>query len=148
MGEPASYENPFVSANTLETQALTELYLNGNPKLKESYDGPKKQSQNFWDTGAVEREGGFVMCPPAGYRGWCEDGVHRFHFENGTLERETNFRLGRREGMSKSWWENGKPASVESFADDKLAKAKRWDKDGRQVSDDEFEADGSRKVKR
>jgi len=127
---------------------MNEFYLNGNPKLKESYDGPTKQSQHFWDTGAIRRAGVFVMCLPAGYGGWCEDGVHRFEFENGTPEREISFRLGRREGTSKSWWENGKPTSVESFADDKLIAAKRWDKEGRLVSDDEFEADGSRKLRR
>lgn len=131
-----------------ERKQVTELYLNGNPKLKESYDGANMKGQTFWDTGAVKSEGAFVRCPPQAYRAWCEDGVHRVHFENGSLESETNFRLGRREGVAKSWWENGKPAAVETFFDDKLTKAKRWDKDGKLLSDDEFEADGSRKVKR
>ena len=132
-----------------ELKQLTELYLNGNPKLKENYDGrKKKQSKTFWDTGPVSSEGGFVMCDNGGYRDWCEEGVHRSYFENGASKREMNFRLGRREGTGKSWWKNGKPASVESYVDDRLTTAKRWDENGKLVSDEEFEADGSRKIKR
>jgi antitoxin component YwqK of YwqJK toxin-antitoxin module len=132
-----------------ELKQLTEFYLNGNPKLKENYDGPKKkQSKTFWDTGRTSGEGEFVVCDNDGYRDWCEEGVHRSFFENGAQEQEMNFRRGRREGTGKSWWKNGKPASVESFADDRLTKAKRWDEDGKLVSDEEFEADGSRKIKR
>ncbi len=132
-----------------ELKQLTEFYLNGNPKLKENYDGPKKkQSKTFWDTGRTSGEGEFVMCDNDGYRRWCEEGAHRSYFENGAPKQEMNFRLGRREGTWRSWWKNGKPASVESFADDRLTKAKRWDEDGKLVSDEEFEADGSRKIKR
>ena len=132
-----------------ELKQLTEFYLNGNPKLKENYDGPKKkQSKTFWDTGRTSGEGEFVVCDNGGYRDWCEEGVHRSFFENGAQKQEMNFRRGRREGTGKSWWKNGKPASVESFADDRLTKAKRWDEDGKLVSDEEFEADGSRKIKR
>ena len=132
-----------------ELKQLTEFYLNGNPKLKENYDGrKKKQSKTFWDTGPVSSEGGFVMCDHGGYRDWCEEGVHRSYFENGAPKREMNFRLGRREGTGKSWWKNGKPASVESYVDDRLTTAKRWDENGKLASDEEFEADGSRKIKR
>ena len=132
-----------------ELRQSTEFYLNGNPRLKEDYDGPKKKrSKTFWDTGRVSDEGEFVACSNSGYRDWCEDGVHRSYFENGALKRETNFRLGQREGTSRSWWPNGKAASVESFVDDRLTKAKRWDDGGKVLSDEEFEADGSRKIKR
>jgi antitoxin component YwqK of YwqJK toxin-antitoxin module len=37
---------------------------------------------------------------------------------------------------------------VESHTDDRLTKAKRWDENGKLVADEEFEADGSRKLKR
>jgi antitoxin component YwqK of YwqJK toxin-antitoxin module len=49
--------------------------------------------------------------------------------------------------VRKTWWEKGKPASIEEWAEGRPTKAKRWDKDGKLISDDEFEADGSRKVK-
>jgi antitoxin component YwqK of YwqJK toxin-antitoxin module len=136
-----------------EVKQVTELYLNGNPKLKESYDGPKKkQVKAFWDTGKVSEEGELVLCESTSwgyrYRDWCEEGVHRSYFESGAREAEVSFHLGKRQGPSQSWWENGKPESVEAYADDKLTRAKRWDKDGKLLSDDEFEADGSRKLKR
>jgi antitoxin component YwqK of YwqJK toxin-antitoxin module len=136
-----------------EMKQLTELYLNGNPKLKETYDTPKKkQVQAFWDTGKVSEEGAFVLCESTSwgyrYRDWCEEGVHKSYFESGGRQAEVSFRLGKRHGPSQSWWENGKPESVEAYADDKLTRAKRWDKDGKLLSDDEFEADGSRKIKR
>jgi len=132
---------------------VTELYLNGNPSLKETYANPKKkQVQAYWDTGKVRQEGAFLVCESTSYgysyRDWCEDGVHKSYFESGAREAEVTFRLGKRQGPSQSWWENGKPESVEAYADDKLTRAKRWDKDGKLLSDDEFEADGSRKLKR
>ncbi len=135
-----------------EMKQLTELYLNGNPKLKESYDNPKKKRmQAFWDTGKVSRDGALVICESTSYgyrrRDFCEDGVHKSFYEDGAPESEVSYRLGKREGTCRTWWKNGKPDSVEEYADDKLIKAKRWDKDGKLVSDDEFEADGSRKLK-
>jgi antitoxin component YwqK of YwqJK toxin-antitoxin module len=74
--------------------------------------------------------------------------VHRSYFENGALKQEMSFRLGKREGTSTLWWPNGKTAMVESHTDDRLTKAKRWDENGKLVADEEFEADGSRKLKR
>jgi len=128
---------------------LTEFYFNGNPKLKENYDSPeKKQSKSFWDTGHVSQEGEFAWCPSDDHRDWCENGVHRSYFENGALKQEMSFRLGKREGTSTLWWPNGKTAMVESHTDDRLTKAKRWDENGKLVADEEFEADGSRKLKR
>jgi antitoxin component YwqK of YwqJK toxin-antitoxin module len=136
-----------------EKKAVTELYLNGNPRLKETYDEPKKKRvQTFWDTGKVSRDGALVTCESArwGYlhRGWCEDGVHKSFYEDGAPQSEVTYRLGSRHGASRSWWQDGKPESVEVYADDKLTAAKRWDKDGKLMSDDEFEADGSRKLRR
>ena len=140
-----------------QMKEVTERYLNGNPKLVESYDGPKngpkkKRMKAFWDTGKVSREGELVSCEGGDayyrYRDWCEDGVHRTYYETGAHATEQTFRIGKRQGPSKSWWENGQPAAVEDYADDKRTRAKTWDKDGKLLSDDEFEADGSRKLKR
>lgn len=134
-------------------QQLTDFYLNGNPELKEIHDGPrKKQFKTFWDTGKVSGEGQVALCQPGTYgsRGneWCEEGAWKRYFEDGTPREELTFRAGRRQGPRHTWWENGKPAAVEEYRDDRLTRAKRWDKDGKLLSDDEFEADGSRKLKR
>ncbi len=136
-----------------EMKQLTEIYLNGNPRLKEIYETPKKkQVKAFWDTGKVSQEGTQVACEGGDfgyrYRDWCEDGVQRSYFESGARRAEVSFRVGVRQGPSQSWWPDGKPESVEAYADDKLTRAKRWDKDGKLASDEEFEADGSRKLKR
>jgi antitoxin component YwqK of YwqJK toxin-antitoxin module len=131
---------------------LTDFYLNGNPQLKESYDSPtRKHAQGFWDTGKISQEGELAICDTDvygyHYRDWCAEGVHRAYFEDGKPAEETSFRRGQRQGTSKTWWENGRPASVEEYRDDTLTKAKCWDKDGKLLSDDEFEADGSRRIR-
>ena len=136
-----------------EMVQLHEWYLNGNLKLEESYRGPKdKRVKEYWDSGKTELEGDLVLCETHDYgfvfRDWCEEGVQKSYFENGTPESEASFHLGKQQGPSKTWWENGKPASVEDWTDGRPTKAKRWDKDGKLLSDDEFEADGSRKIKR
>jgi antitoxin component YwqK of YwqJK toxin-antitoxin module len=73
--------------------------------------------------------------------------VHRSYFENGARRSEISYRMGTRQGPSLSWWENGKPETVAEYADDKMTQAKAWDRDGKLVADDQFEADGSRKIK-
>jgi antitoxin component YwqK of YwqJK toxin-antitoxin module len=74
--------------------------------------------------------------------------VWKVFFESGAPQKEETFRVGKRQGASKTWWANGKPASVEDYVDDKCTKAKRWDKDGKLAADEEYEADGSRRLKR
>jgi len=39
-------------------------------------------------------------------------------------------------------------AGVAAYADDKVTEAKTWDRDGKLVADDQFDADGSRKLRR
>jgi antitoxin component YwqK of YwqJK toxin-antitoxin module len=133
-----------------EIQQSTELYLNGNPKLEEVFDGPRrKRTKELWDSGKPAREGAWVLCDGRdGYRDWCEEGVHRSYFESGAPETETAFHLGKRQGPSRSWWKNGRPASVEDYADDRRLAAKTWGEDGKLLTDEEFEADGSRKLAR
>jgi len=136
-----------------EMTLLTDFFLNGNPKLKEVYETPKKkQVKTFWDTGKLSAEGVLVRCDVDSfgyrYRDWCEDGVYKSYFENGAPEEVATFQLGKRAGTTRTWWQNGRPASVEEYAADVLTKAKRWNEDGKLVSDDEYEPDGSRKLGR
>ncbi|HEY7373814.1 MAG TPA: hypothetical protein VIF57_16760 [Polyangia bacterium] len=132
-----------------EVKQVTELYLNGNPKLKEIYEtARRKLVTEFWDTGKVSLEGVLVPCQARSYHPWCEEGVIKTYFENGARKSEVSFRQGKRQGPSLSWWPDGKPENVDEYVDGKLTRAKAWSKDGKLVSDDEFEADGSRKIKR
>ena len=126
----------------------TERYLNGNPKLRETYPAPgRKEHTRFWDTGKRSHEGVFVPC--ARDRGpWCADGVHKTFYESGALESETTWKAGQRHGPARRLWEDGRPAEIEAYEDDVRKKSKRWDRDGKLVADEEYEADGSRKVKR
>jgi antitoxin component YwqK of YwqJK toxin-antitoxin module len=128
---------------------VTELYLNGNPKLKEIHESPKRKLiKEFWDTGKVSREGALVACDERSYRPWCEEGVHRSYFESGARRAEVSYRMGKRHGASLGWWENGRPETVAQYADDKMTETKAWDREGKLVADDQFEADGSRKIRR
>jgi antitoxin component YwqK of YwqJK toxin-antitoxin module len=136
-----------------EMLQLREWYLNGNLKLEESYRGPRsKRVKTYWDTGKAEAEGDLVVCEVSDwgfvFRDWCEDGLQKSYFESGAPESEASYHAGKRQGPSKTWWENGKQASVGEWADGRPTKEKRWDKDGKLLADDEFEADGSRKLKK
>jgi antitoxin component YwqK of YwqJK toxin-antitoxin module len=128
---------------------VTELYLNGNPKLKEIHESPKRKLvKEFWDTGKVSREGAMVACGARLYRAWCEDGVHRSYFENGARRSEVTYRMGKRDEPSLGGWDNGRRETVAAYAHDKVTEAKSWDRDGKLVADDRFEAEGSRKLRR
>ncbi|MDP8999006.1 MAG: hypothetical protein M3O46_02730 [Myxococcota bacterium] len=131
---------------------VTEWYLNGNPSLDETYEShQKKRVREFWDAGKVALEGDFVLRDNRDYgfvfRAWSPDGLIRTYYRGGGRESEITYHLGKRSGPARTWWDNGKAASVEQWLDDRPTRAKRWASDGTLVSDDEFEADGSRKIK-
>jgi len=130
-----------------ELQKKTERYLNGNPKRMETYEGSTSRLQTFWDTGGPSSDIPSVRCGQMGNQ-WCENGVAKAWFENGTPRAEITYRAGRRHGTTKCWYDTGKPMCVEEYADGKIQQRKRWDKDGNTTADDEYEADGSRKLKR
>jgi antitoxin component YwqK of YwqJK toxin-antitoxin module len=129
----------------------TELFLNGNPKLREVWESPtKKRTTEFWDTGKTRTEVSLLSCERRRYRAhdWCEEGVGKTYYEDGTLESETSWQKGERHGTHRAFWPNGKPQEVEEYKEGKLQKARRWDRDGQQTVDEEYEADGSRKLTR
>jgi antitoxin component YwqK of YwqJK toxin-antitoxin module len=130
-------------------QEVTELFLNGNPKSRETFETPdRKLMKRFWDTGKLREEGVWVSCNNGwGGRDWCPDGTFKSYFENGTPAAEESYDHGKRRGTAKTWWPDGKPQSVEEYVDDRRSKAKHWDKDGKLVLDEQYEADGSRKLR-
>lgn len=132
-----------------ELTQRTELFLNGNPKLRETFDGKDKLARTrYWDTGKVAEEGRYLRSSRGYGSGWAEEGVHKRYYESGKPESETSFVAGKRDGAHKSWWESGLPREEESWKAGTKTKAKAWDKDGKLVLDEEYEADGSRKLKR
>lgn len=130
-----------------ELRQRTERYLNGNPKRVETFDGNNGRQQHFWDNGQPRGDSPVVRCGQTGHQS-CENGLVKLYFEDGTPRAGTSFRVGKAHGVHKRWCENGKPERVEEYADGKLLKSQRWDKDGKQLADNEYEADGSRKLKR
>jgi len=133
-----------------ELKQLTEFYLNGNPKLKENYDGPKKkQSKTFWDHRSYSGEGEFVVCDNDGYRDWCEGGRASVLFRERCTGAGDELSAA---ATGRDWQELvGRTASRRRSNPSptiRLTKAKRWERGWQLVSDEEFEADGSRKIKR
>lgn len=122
----------------------TEFFLNGNQKLRESIDGDRQTLVTWFDLGAKASEAQFVRCRS----GWCEDGTSRRWFENGKLAEETRWAAGDRDGLSKSWFSDGTPQAEARWEKGVLRARKQWSDKGALVSDDEFEEDGSRKLKR
>lgn len=133
-----------------ELKQVTEFFLNGNPKLREVYDDPKTLSRTeYWDTGKTKEEGRLLSCR-RGYRprDWCEKGLQKRYYENGDRESEENYKAGKLHGTRKGWWDNGRQHEVAEFEDGKCTARKAWDSDGKLTVDEEYEADGSRKLKR
>jgi antitoxin component YwqK of YwqJK toxin-antitoxin module len=108
-----------------QLQQQTELYMNGNPRERDSFDSPtKKRHQQFWDTGKLRSEVTMLRTDGRHGQGWAEEGAGKTYFESGQLESETEWKAGTR------------------------VKTRRWGADGKLLSDEEYEADGSRKIKR
>ncbi len=124
----------------------TEYFLNGNKKLSEAFDGDVMTRTTWFDLGAKESEARFKRCQR--YSGWCEDGATRRWFENGKPAEESAWRMGQQHGVTKRWFANGTQESEERWDDGNRRARKQWDDKGALVADDEFEEDGSRKVKR
>ena len=131
-----------------QVREVTELYLNGQRKSVQRLDGERAQEQTFWDNGQLQTETKLVACREGGLhrlRGYCEHGVTRSYYEDGTRSEEAQYKLGKRHGARHAFWPNGSPAAVERYADDVLESAKRWDEAGKLIADEEYERDGSRK---
>lgn len=135
-----------------EPVSVSEYYLNGNRKSLEQYDGERGlREQTYWDNGKLRTDASLVACDDDTYhrvRGYCEQGVMRSYYEDGTKSEETQYQNGKRHGARNAFWPNGKPSAQELYANDTLQKAKRWAEDGKLVLDEEYEADGSRKLRR
>ena len=128
---------------------LTELYLNGNPKLKEIYEGPKRKlMKEFWDTGKVSREGAMVF-------------VRRALLPLLVRGRRAPVLFRKRRAPVGDQLSHGQAPGTEPElvgkrqARDRRRVRRRQDDPGQGVgqrrqagSDDQFEADGSRKIKR
>jgi antitoxin component YwqK of YwqJK toxin-antitoxin module len=135
-----------------EKSTVTEYYLNGNRKSLQQFDSERSlREQTFWDNGKLHTEATLLACKDRSYGrigGFCEQGVVRSYYEDGTKSEEAQYQQGKRHGARNAFWPNGKPAAQEQYADDTLQKAKRWKEDGKLVLDEEYEADGSRKLRR
>lgn len=135
-----------------QARARHGLYLNGNPKVVEAFTSlTEKQHTEYWELGKVKREGKLVLRSyvrwGSKYRDWLPEGAQRSYYETGALHSEETYRDGNLIGTSKQLWANGKPASIDQYSDGVRTASKRWDKTGQLIADEEFEADGSRKVK-
>ena len=133
-----------------EKRSTTEYYLNGQRKSLQQIDGEHAVEQTFWDNGKLKSEAKLVACDDGAYHavaGFCEHGVVRSFYEDGSRLEEAQFNMGKRHGTLQAFWPHEKPARLEQYVDDVLQKAKRWDESGKLIADDEYEADGSRKLR-
>jgi antitoxin component YwqK of YwqJK toxin-antitoxin module len=129
-----------------EKLTSTAFFLNGNRKEQWSRDGDRAAKRTWYDLGQLEAETAYVRCSSS--RGeWCESGVEKSWFENGKLASETAWQDGRRNGDSRTWFDDGSKRTEETWGDGRRTRLREWDQHGKQLRDDEFEADGSRKVK-
>jgi antitoxin component YwqK of YwqJK toxin-antitoxin module len=130
-----------------EMQQVTEFYLNGNTKSLITVGPEKKEVKIFWDTGKLKDEGNMLRCK-TGYSKWCKDGIEKEYYESGSMKSETNWKADKQDGTTKNWWENGRLSKVEEYDAGLLTSRKTWDKEGKLTADEQYESDGSRKLKR
>jgi antitoxin component YwqK of YwqJK toxin-antitoxin module len=124
----------------------TEFFLNGNQKARVAMDGDRQSRVTWFDLGGKQSEAQFIAC--RSWRGWCEDGTSRRWFENGKLAEETRWTAGVQDGVVKRWFDTGAQQLEERWEKGTRRTQRRWDETGTLVADDEFEDDGSRKLKR
>lgn len=123
----------------------TEFFLNGNPKLRESTEGDLQTRVTWFDVGPKQNEVQFKRCQRSR---WCEEGLARRWYENGKPEEESRWVAGQQDGVGRRWFANGQQQFEERWEKGTLRARKQWDDKGTLMADDEFEEDGSRKLKR
>ncbi|PZR15409.1 MAG: hypothetical protein DI536_08125 [Archangium gephyra] len=123
----------------------TEFFLNGNPKTRETTDGDLQTRVTWFDVGPKRSEAQFKRCQRSR---WCEEGLTRRWYENGKPEEESRWVAGEQDGVSKRWFSNGQQQSEERWEKGTRRARREWDEKGAVLADDEFEEDGSRKLKR
>lgn len=132
-----------------DVQRRTTFFLNGNKKLDDVRDGAKQSLRTeYFDLGAVSRKGTWIPCERRYERdAWCEDGLHTSFFESGKKLSEVTFKEGRKVS-AKRWYETGVLQAVEAYEKDRLSSNTSYFPDAGVASDEAFESDGSRKLKR
>ena len=133
-----------------ELKEHSEFYLNGKQKLKEIYGvRDRKQVSEYHDNGKPMNEGAFVRCKESywGYveERWCEEGLHSCWQENGQPLCEEHYSQGKLDGVSKYYEEKtGALRAEASYSKGTLKRLKKYEK-GKLTTNEEYEADGSRK---
>jgi antitoxin component YwqK of YwqJK toxin-antitoxin module len=122
-----------------------EYYENGKVRLEETSVGERWTRKEYNDDGKLCCEVPFTL--GAGYWGDVEiyDGVEKRYHENGKLWREMPYRAGNRSGTAKSYYEDGKLSGEDRYKDDRLVGRKEYDRNGKVLLAEEYNADGSRK---
>ncbi len=148
----ATFNDGFMTKETL-------YYLNGQAKrlTQKTKQGERivVASKDYFDGGQVRRAGSYLEVRQETGFGWGqfwshqdlqEDGKFLEWREDGSLQGEELWRQGKREGLSRAFFEDGKTVfREETFAENRLARVKEYDKAGKLVTHDEYFADGSRK---
>src|SRR5690606_31851379 len=104
-------------------KATMEWYLNGKPKLREVFDGDTKSLEKYYDNGQLWEKGTYLRCKLYYWDTWCHDGEFKYFREDGSLH------------------------SVEVLKKGRLHSRRAFDPKGTMILDEEYEADGSRKLK-
>ncbi len=135
------------------------FYLNGQVKrlTKKTKQDMKVfvLAKEYHDNGQLKREGTYLEVTETRHFSWGsywryedlkEQGKFQEWREDGTLAVEEKYIDGRREGLSRWFYGNGKQVEREySYENDRLVREKTYDKTGRLTAHDEYFADGSKK---
>jgi antitoxin component YwqK of YwqJK toxin-antitoxin module len=125
-------------------QQRTRFFLNGEPKLVETFPSPEVMTQvEHFDLGGVSAEGHFVRCRRGFGERWCRDGLQRRFFEDGGVAEQETFEKDQRVGLREERDFDGS-RTEERYEKGVLTWRRRFGPDGGVTLDEAYEADGSR----
>lgn len=154
-------------------------FLNGELRAETRRTNDRLQARGFWDNGKLRYEATFLIpesqrarsrpspsttfAPSrvsrnrdSRYNDWGavrgnwsdrlpRDGLEKSFHENGNPAAEVTYLQGKREGSARAWHENGRLALELTYAAERITARKEFDENGNLIKDEEYLEDGSRR---
>lgn len=90
--------------------------------------------QNYFLSGTLKSEYHLVKIPDGeGKTKYVADGKLKKWFENGKLQRENVFAVGKIVGPNLAYWENGQLRRQENYSNDKFVSGKSYNQEGKEI---------------
>ncbi|MCC7301020.1 MAG: hypothetical protein IT233_00105 [Bacteroidia bacterium] len=114
-----------------------EYYQGGNKKHITVYKDGYRVSAQYWNqNGNKTGDYHYTVILEKDKKKEVLDGKQMTWFDNGVLREESNYKLGKKNGVQKEFFNNGNPAKHSELKDDRAhGLQKRWNQDGLLISE-------------